>query len=265
MEATKLWPTAVYGPVTSRRLGRSLGINLMSTERKVCSFDCRYCECGLTAHEGLRAAELPTRLQLRDQLRRRLEELNAQGDRLDVITFAGNGEPTLHPVFDAIVEDTLELRDELAPGVRIVVLTNGTGFVDARKALALTRVDECAVKIDSGRQATIVELDRPRGHYSLSMLVEHLLEHRQALGDRLTVQTMFCAWTDEQGRQRDNASTDDVEPWLDLLRRLQPARLQIYTVSRPTPGDLATKIDQTRLNGIRDRARTIVPLVTVAY
>lgn len=262
---TKLWPTSVYGPVTSRRLGRSLGVNVMPVGRKVCTFDCLYCECGATSSEGLRAADLPSRAQLKDALARRLGELREAGEHLDAITFAGNGEPTLHPVFDAIIDDALALRDQLAPAARLCVLTNGTGLTDQRKAQALTRVDECCVKIDSGAQPIITELDRPRSHYSLSQTAQRLMELRDSFGQRLTVQTMFCQWRDSNGARRSNTDLADVEAWLDLLRKLQPAKLQIYTVSRPPADRSVEPLDQAQLNAIRDRARTVVGEVCVAY
>lgn len=267
--STILFDKAVFGPVRSRRLGLSLGINLLPTNGKVCSFDCLYCECGFNRKaEGEGATHerpvLPTRLHVSRELTHVLKKMLADGEEPDVITFAGNGEPTLHPDFAAIVDDTLELRDQYAPNARVCVLSNATRLSHPDVAHALSMVDEAILKIDSGREETIMMLDRPNGSYSLEEVVDNIVTHREALGDALTIQTMFVSWT-QDGVTYDNTCPEDVEPWMEILQRIRPPRLMIYTIDRETPYKEMSKTPKATLDGIAERAREVVPEVSVAY
>lgn len=264
--STILFDRAVFGPVRSRRLGISLGINLLPENGKVCSFDCIYCECGYTHGRGEtgKLSPLPTRAEVERRLSATLKQMAARGERPDVITFAGNGEPTLNPHFADIVSDTLDLRDQLAPEARVCVLTNATRLGDESVASALSQVDEAILKIDSGLEETIKRLDRPSAGYSLSEVVGRIKEQKDRLGDALTIQTMFTKWTDAQG-EYDNSVEADVAPWLDILRDIAPPRLMIYTIDRETPLKTMSKTPREVLDGIAERARQIVEEVSVSY
>lgn len=264
--STILFDRAVFGPVKSRRLGISLGINLLPENGKVCSFDCIYCECGFTHGRGEtgKLSSLPTRAEVERKLSATLKQMAARGERPDVITFAGNGEPTLNPHFADIVSDTIDLRDQLAPDARICVLTNATRLGDERVCEALSQVDEAILKIDSGLESTIRRLDRPAPGYSLENVVEQIKAQKDRLGDTLTIQTMFTSWTDEVG-QYDNSGEDDVAPWLDILRSIAPPHLMIYTIDRETPLKTMSKTPREVLDSIAERARHIVEDVSVSY
>lgn len=264
--STILFDRAVFGPVKSRRLGISLGINLLPENGKVCSFDCVYCECGFThgRPDATKMSPLPSRAEVERKLSAVLKQMAARGERPDVITFAGNGEPTLNPHFADIVDDTIDLRDRLAPDARICVLTNATRLSDERVVQALSQVDEAILKIDSGLESTIMRLDRPAPGYSLAKVVEQIKGQKERMGDALVIQTMFTSWTDDGGRY-DNSSEADVAPWLDILRDIAPPRLMIYTIDRETPLKTMAKTPRETLDTIADRARAIVPDVSVSY
>ncbi len=262
--STILFDKAVFGPVQSRRLGCSLGINLLPVDRKVCTFDCLYCECGYTARDAKTASALPTRAEVNRQLEKVLKEMRAENKRPDVITFAGNGEPTLHPQFAEIIDDVCDMRDRFAPEAKICVLTNATKLGDEKVAEALCQVDEAILKIDSGRQETAVMLNQPKGDYSLEKVVEQIIGLRERLGDALTIQTMFVSWQ-KDGAAYDNTCEADVEPWLEILRRIAPPRLMIYTIARETPLQTMEKTSKEVLDALADRAREIVEEVSVSY
>lgn len=261
--STILFDKAVFGPVRSRRLGVSLGVNLLPPDGKVCSFDCLYCECGFNG-AGRRVSPMPSRGEVAGQLEQVLASMAARGERPDVITFAGNGEPTLHPGFAEVVADTLLLRDRFAPRARVCVLTNATRIARPEVADALCRVDEAILKIDSGLEETVRILDRPAPGYSLAETVDRIVALRDRLGPALTVQTMFVSWS-YGGVDYDNTSEADVAPWLDILRRMAPPRLMIYTIERETPLQGMRKTPPAVLDSLARRARLLVPEVSVSY
>ena len=264
--STILFDRAVFGPVRSRRLGISLGINLLPENGKVCSFDCLYCECGFSHVSGRKGplSPLPTRAEVARKLEATLKQMAARGEYPDVITFAGNGEPTLNPHFADIIDDTVEMRDHLAPNARVCVLTNATRLSDPAVANALCQVDEAILKIDSGREETVRILDRPASGYSLAKTVEDIVALRDRMGDALAIQTMFVSW-EQDGKTYDNTGDADVIPWLDILSRIAPPRLMIYTIDRETPLKTMTKTPPAVLDAIADRAREIVGEVSVSY
>jgi wyosine [tRNA(Phe)-imidazoG37] synthetase (radical SAM superfamily) len=218
----------VYGPVDSRRYGRSLGVNLLPPDVKHCNFDCGYCQLGWTDEERMRSAPLPPREEIRDAVDARLQELSEGGAPLDRITLSGNGEPTLHPDFPSIVDDVLALRDRWCPGVPVGILSNATTAHSEGTRAALLRLDDCVMKLDAGREETFRAVDIPLFGFDL----ERLLGALESL-PRLTVQTLF-----HRGPV-DNTSDEEVEAWIGLLRRVRPGEVQIYTLDRdPADGRL---------------------------
>jgi wyosine [tRNA(Phe)-imidazoG37] synthetase (radical SAM superfamily) len=185
--STFLFNEIIFGPVKSRRLGVSLGINLLPTYRKLCSFDCIYCECGFNPDKSAPKAELPSRTLVREALQKMLTQMNTEQNLPDVITFAGNGEPTLHPEFAGIIDDAIKLRNQLCPSARVAVLSNATRISSKTVFEALLKVDDNIQKLDSGLASTIQLLDQPVGHFSLTKTVEQLKQ----FNGHVIIQTLF--------------------------------------------------------------------------
>lgn len=227
---TFLFDSIVFGPVRSRRLGVSLGINLLPVDRKVCSFNCIYCECGWTTCSTATSGTLPSRGEVKEALRTKLEEMKARGEKPDVITYAGNGEPTQHPDFSGIIDDSIALRDELFPEARISVLSNGSAIHRKRVREALMKVDMNILKIDSAVAATREKLNQPNSRYDYEEFKGWLKE----FGGRFIIQTLFV-----RGRYRgeviDNTTPEEIEAWLAEVASLRPESVMIYTIERDTP------------------------------
>ncbi len=248
---TALYPHIIYGPVHSRRLGLSLGVNLLPTEAKVCSFDCIYCECGWNAeHRG------PRRFNGREEVRKALEaqlsKMAAEGALPDVITFAGNGEPTMHPDFEAIIGDTLALRDRYAPQAKVSVLSNATQLARADVRRALSRVDNNILKLDSAFDATVRAMNKPVCNYSVREVVEHL----KGFGGGLVVQTMFLRGECD-GVRIDNTTEEEIKAWLELVREIAPRQVMVYSIARDTPCRTLERVSHEELERIADRVRTL--------
>lgn len=223
--ATFLFDKIIFGPVKSRRLGVSLGINLLPTDVKVCSFDCIYCECGWTPKKKLKKAVLPNRTEVREKLELKLNEMLAENLLPDVITFAGNGEPTLHPEFEGIIDDTIELRNKLTPNARIAVLSNATMLHKKSVINALLKVEDNIQKLDSAFEKTIRVLDCPNGKFNLENVVEQLVN----LNGKVIIQTMFVKGS-FKGTEIDNTTEEEVAAWIELLKKIKPAQVMIYTI-----------------------------------
>ncbi|MCD8303759.1 MAG: radical SAM protein [Prevotellaceae bacterium] len=244
-----LYSSPIFGPVSSRRLGISLGINLLPADGKCCSFDCLYCECGLNA-ERHATKGLPTCEEVAESLQRKLESMQALGQRPDVLTFAGNGEPTLHPQFPRIVDRVRGLRDRYFPEAKLSVLSNGTQVGRKEVLEALCRTDNPIIKLDTVDEQYIRLLDRPQCHYDVQRIVETLA----TVGRKIVIQTMFLGGTLE-GRSVDNTGDEYVEPWLEALRTISPRQVMIYTIARETPVASLRKTEPRVLDGIASRVR----------
>lgn len=246
--ATFLFDKIIFGPVKSRRLGVSLGINLLPTDVKVCSFDCIYCECGFTPKVYNEKVILPSRAEVRVKLEAKLNEMVAAKELPDVITFAGNGEPTLHPEFPGIIDDTIELRDKITPGARIAVLANAT--MNHKKPVfdALLKIKDNIQKLDSAFEETVRLLDAPRGHFNLEKVIENLI----AFKGKCIIQTMFVRGS-FNGQPIDNTTEKEISAWLELIKQINPRQVMIYTIARDTPVDTLEKVPLEELNAIADR------------
>ena len=248
--STALYDKVIFGPVHSRRLGLSLGVNLLPTDNKLCSFNCIYCECGWGA-KGVKP-RFNSREDVRTLLSAKLREMVADGTPPDVITFAGNGEPTMHPEFPAIVDDTLALRDELCPSAKVSVLSNATmiGREEVRKALL--KVDNNILKLDSAFDDTVRLIDGPNGDYSVARTVERM----KLFGGQLIVQTMFLRGS-FQGARVDNTTEREVEAWLQLIASIAPRQVMIYTIDRDTPAEDLEKVPVDELRKIAARVEAL--------
>lgn len=246
--ATFLFDDIVFGPVNSRRLGVSLGINLLPVNKKVCSFDCLYCECGLNAEGHGVKGELPTQSMFADALRTKLQEMVAEDQLPDVITFAGNGEPTMHPDFLQIINTTVALRDQYCSSAQISVLSNSTRLHLPEVVQGLEMVDLNILKLDSAIEETVQLLDRPKSGFNLHSTIERLA----AFEGKVIIQTLFCRG--ETGGQRfDNTTEEEIEAWLNALTFIQPDSVMIYSISRDTPIQSIEKVEKAELDSIAKR------------
>lgn len=253
---TVMFHSTIFGPIRSRRLGTSLGVNLMPNDGKICSFDCLYCEAGFNA-QGPGTTGLPSRTDVSSDLENKLRSMRETGEPLDVITFSGNGEPTLHPDFEGIIDDTIALRDRYYPQAKVSVLSNATRLADDSVHRALTRVDNNILKLDSAIASTVDILDRPAPGYN----PERVIDRIASFGKGAIVQTMICRGQHD-GTAIDNSTDAEVEALIDAYRRIGPSEIMLYTIDRPTPEVLMQRVDRPTLDAIAARitAATGIPV-----
>ncbi len=240
-----LFDKLIFGPVFSRRLGISLGINLLPEDSKICNFNCIYCECGWTDSVLTNKIELPTREQFYNQLDSKLQQMRNDNSALDVITFAGNGEPTLHPQFAEIIDDTIALRDKYFPKVKVAVLSNATMLASPKIVAALQKIDQNILKLDSAIESTINTINQPLTRYKLETIVENLKQ----FNGRLIIQTLFIRGI-VKNKMVDNTTKEEIEMWLKLIQDIKPLQVMIYTIARETPLSDLEKISVAQLNEI---------------
>lgn len=248
--ATFLFDKTIFGPVKSRRLGVSLGINLLPNDCKLCSFNCIYCECGWNPDPRTIKVKLPAREDVKLELEIKLKEMASHNELPDVITFAGNGEPTLHPHFLEIITDTLMLRDLYAPLARVAVLSNSTMLFKPEVVEALKMVEDNILKLDSAVVETIKLMDAPVGHFDLDKVVKQLA----SFNGKLIIQTMFLRGTVD-GKPFDNTTELEVAAWISLLKKIKPERVMIYTIARDTPSNSLEKVNIDDLNKIATQVK----------
>lgn len=246
---TVLFHSTIFGPIHSRRLGTSLGVNLSPVDGKVCSFDCLYCEAGFNA-QGPGTSGLPPRAAVKEQLESRLAAMKAAGEPLDVITFSGNGEPTLHPDFAGIIDDTIALRDKYFPNVRISVLSNSTRLDRPEVCAALRRVDNNILKLDSAITSTMRLIDRPT---SPAFTSEKVIDELAAFGKDCIVQTMMLRGS-HNGEPVDNTTPAEIQALVQAYKKIRPSEVMLYSIDRKTPEQALVKVEKDELEHI---ARTI--------
>ena len=271
--STVIYPSPIFGPVHSRRLGLSLGINLLPADGKVCTFDCVYCECGFNG-DHRPTLPLPTREQVAQRLEQTLQQMHHDGQLPDVLTFAGNGEPTSHPHFAEIIGDTLRLRDRYCPGARVSVLSNATFLHRPAVHDALMLVDNNIQKLDTADPTYINMVDRPSGRYDVSKVIAQL----QAFHGHVIIQTIFMRGSIDRrlvagdvpltadGRVSvDNTGEEYVGPWLSAVQTIRPQQVMVYTVDRETPAQGILKATHEQLDAIRDRVVACGIACTASY
>ena len=245
--STIIYPSPIFGPVHSRRLGISLGINLLPADGKVCSFDCIYCECGFNK-DHRPTLPMPEREEVARKLEAKLQEMQAEGQLPDVLTFAGNGEPTSHPHFAEIIDDTIRLRDQYCPKAKVCVLSNSTFIHRQQVHDALMRVDDNILKLDTIDPLYINKVDRPTGTYDVNAIIERM----KAFNGHIIIQTMFMRGA-YNGESVDNTGEAFVAPWLDIVKAIKPQQVMVYTIDRETPAQGLEKATHEQLDAIRDR------------
>ena len=248
---TALYNNIIFGPIRSRRLGLSLGVNLLPIDSKLCSFDCIYCECGWNdEHPGKRRFNSPE--DVRTMLDQTLSKMVADGTPPDVITFAGNGEPTLHPEFEQVIDDTIALRDKHCPSAKVSVLSNATQIHREDVRRALLRVDNNILKLDSAFDATVQLINKPQGNYTVERTVELL----KAFNGEVIVQTMFLRG-EYLGQRVDNTTNEEVEAWLQLVKEIAPKQVMVYSLDRDTPCKTLEKVEKDELRKIAARVEAL--------
>ncbi len=245
--STIIYPSPIFGPVHSRRLGISLGINLLPADGKICSFNCIYCECGFN-EDHRPTLPMPTREAVAEKLEAKLRQMQAEGQLPDVLTFAGNGEPTCHPHFAEIIEDTIRLRDQYCPQAKVCVLSNSTFIHRQQVHDALMRVDDNILKLDTIDPQYINKVDCPNGTYDVNAIIEHMKDFK----GHVIIQTMFMKGQCN-GESVDNTGEEFVGPWLEAIKEIRPQQVMIYTIDRETPTQGLEKASREQLDAIRDR------------
>lgn len=244
-----LFDKIVYGPIHSRRLGTSLGVNLLPTHAKICTFDCIYCECGW--NQPIHHPTLPTLTQVHDELEKTLKELKEQCVELDVITFSGNGEPTLHPDFLKIIQETCQLRSIYYPNAKVSVLSNATQLTREDVIEALRLCDNRILKLDSAIDTTMLRIDQP---LNKDLTVERIVKSLQVFKGDFTLQTCFLQG-DINGVEIDNTTPHELEAWFEVVRWLNPKQIMIYVIDRATPLQTINKVPAEKMNAIAQRLR----------
>lgn len=247
---TILFHDTIFGPIHSRRLGTSLGINLTPNDGKICSFDCIYCEAGYNV-QGAGTTGISPREEVRTLLEQKLAAMKANGERLDVITFSGNGEPTLHPDFNGVVDDVIALRDRYYPQVKISVLSNSTMIDRPAVVEALKKVDNNILKLDSAIDRTMRLIDRP---VNRNFNVADLIKRLKQFSGQCIVQTMMLRG-EHDGEHIDNTTDEEVEALLAAYLKIRPMEVMLYSIDRATPEENLQKVPKEELETIAERFR----------
>lgn len=239
-----LFESLIFGPISSRRLGKSLGINLMPEIGKICSFDCIYCECGWNP-EKRNVSRLPKKDVFEKLLEEKLKEIAGTENEPDSITFSGNGEPTLHPDFPEIIDITIRLRNQYAPKAKISVLTNGTMLHKKEIFDAISKIENNIIKIDGGTYETIKVINKPNVDFNLEEYISLLQEFK----GNLVIQTCFLRG-EHNGVKIDNTSKEEVALWIEHIKKIKPRKTMIYAIERETPEKNLEKISYQELEEI---------------
>jgi Fe-S oxidoreductases len=258
--STILFDEIVFGPIHSRRLGVSLGVNLLPTDGKLCTFNCIYCECGLNENHRTKT-EMPTREGVRRALETKLNAMQGKGVVPDVITFAGNGEPTIHPDFEGIIDDTIEIRNRVCPNAKIAVLSCSTMIKKESVFRALNRIEDNILKLDSVLDSRISQLNNPN---IPSFNFEWLLDGLCRFDGNLIIQTMFLKGI-HKGEDIDNTTEEEIAGWIEALKKIRPKQVMIYTIDRETPIKGLQKASKETLDSIAGRARKEGFEVSISY
>lgn len=255
-----LFDEIVFGPVKSRRFGVSLGINLLPLHGKLCSFNCVYCECGLTNEAKKEKLVLFSTSEINASLQSRFEALKSGGLEPDNITFAGNGEPTLHPDFETIIDNTIRLRDEFFPRAMITVLSNSTRLDRPTVKRALLRIDNNVLKLDTGTNATFQAINRP----TFPITLERIIKELKNFEGNLVIQTMLIRG-EVDGKHVDNTTEAELTLWLKHIREINPKLVMLYPIDRQTPYRTLEKVPEAEFQALAARIETLGIKAEVFY
>lgn len=250
--STFLWESIAFGPIHSRRLGHSLGINLLPTDIKVCSFNCLYCECGWTLEKSLTAREYHPVETVLQAIEHKLKSCNESGTPVDSITFSGNGEPTLHPHFDRIIDGLIPLRERYYPQAVISCLSNATQLTRPEVCAALQRIENPILKLDAGTQEMLDIINGP----VVPVNIDEVLAGLRSFHGDFILQTLFFSG-EKEGKAFDNSEEPHLSQWLRCVSDLRPRKVMIYSLDRETPAMRLHKFDKNRLETIADMVRAL--------
>ncbi len=245
-----LFENIIFGPIRSRRLGTSLGINIMPIHKKYCNFNCIYCECGWNELEYGTDVKLHTRAEIETALEHYLQKAKTEGTIIDSITFAGNGEPTIHPEFSAIVDRVIELRNQYMPQAKITVLSNATRLDNTVIFEALQKVDNPILKLDAGSEAMFRAINQPAS----SIKFETVLKKLEEFGAKAIIQTLLLKGY-SHGTAIDNTTPEEIDLWMQHIVRIKPRYVMLYPIDRVTPEKDLEKLDKTTLDAIAEQVR----------
>ncbi len=248
--ATKLFDSTIFGPIHSRRLGVSLGVNLLPSDGKICSFDCIYCECGYNA-QGQGKNPIPTRASVKKALRKKLTEMSERGDALDVITFAGNGEPTVSPYFADVISDTIALRNQFYPQAKVSVLSNSSFLSNPKVVKALKQVDNNILKLDSAISSTMLTINAPDNK---DIIPEGVIMDLKQFDGNCIIQTMILRGK-HNNIEIDNTTDIEIYALIEAYRKINPKEIMIYSLDRETPEKELIKVSIEELEQIAKRIR----------
>ena len=247
-----LFEEIIFGPLHSRRLGISLGINVLPIQSKYCTFDCIYCECGWTHSDQKIKAKLFSREQIKSAMEKRFPEIVQQGIIPDSITFAGNGEPTIHPDFSGIMDDVIDMRNRFFPLAKIAVLSNASLIHKPHVKEALLKIEDCILKLDAGSEEMFNLINRPVGKSKLSDIVDELITFK----GKLIIQTLFLRG-EYKGERIDNTSELEIDLWLGHLQKIKPRMVMIYCIDRATPARDLEKVSVEEMETIAEKVRAL--------
>jgi wyosine [tRNA(Phe)-imidazoG37] synthetase (radical SAM superfamily) len=257
--ATFLFDDIIFGPVKSRRFGVSLGINLLPAGYKNCTFNCIYCECGWTLRNNAGNHKLPERKDTYEMLEKKLLEMQSSGQIPDNITFAGNGEPTIHPDFAAVIDDTVKLRNKYFPQAEITVLSNSTMLHKKEVFDALNKVENNVLKLDTAIEETYRNLNQPCAKISLQTLIDNIKKFKS----RQIIQALFIRGN-SNGKWIDNTTESEIMAWLEVIKDIAPRFVMIYPIARTTPAPGLEKIPKAELDKISSRVQ-LLGIMTKTY
>lgn len=249
---TSLFKTIIFGPIKSRRLGISLGVNLLPTDSKLCNFDCVYCECGWTDLKSFPKIKFFEPEIIKIALKEKLEELSENKIEINSITFAGNGEPTMHPMFYEIIENTIELRNKYYPNCKISVLSNSMMLNNPKVVAALKKIDNRILKLDAGTEEMFQQINQPLNSRTLNWVVEQLKKFES----NLTIQTLLIKGN-HNGVMIDNTTDEEIDNWLTILKEIKPKEVMLYCIDRPTPEKNLEKIDSKKIDEIANKVKAL--------
>ncbi len=247
-----LWDHIAFGPIHSRRLGSSLGINVSPTDVKICSFDCIYCECGWTLEKDITSTHYATADIVLQAIEKKLQTCRAENTHIDSITFSGNGEPTLHPEFGVIIDNLLKIRDKYYPKAIITCLSNATKLQDVKVREALLKIENPMLKLDAGLPELYQLINRP----TIPVTMHDTVEGLRAFNGNFVMQTMFLKGEIE-GVKFDNTSEENVAAWLKVVAEVKPRKVVLYSLDRETPAKQLVKVHQPELEQIAKRVRAL--------